>query len=173
MRRLTRALAAFAPTLPLVLLGIGATGGPASAAGCYGYTCHGYDMYHFGCTYDTSTSAAAIGANNTVLAYVYNRYSSGCHSNWSEAQLTSAGYAAGDTISAETSTTDSHIPPINEVIYAPTNQDNQGRTNEAGSVPYGGTSSIYTDMVDGTNLVTSDVLVWHGTTSVAIGETTQ
>lgn len=165
MRAIRKAFAAMTPVVMLSLLAVGVTESPAFASGCYGYSCHGYDMYHFGCTYDISPpAAAAVDARNVVLAYVYNRYSSGCKANWTEAQLTSAGLAAGDSIDAETFTTDSHGQ--GETVYAPTAVGNQGRLNEPASGTYRGSYSIYTDMVDGTYVVTSHVSVFHGTTYV-------
>ncbi|MFC4035271.1 hypothetical protein ACFO3J_27925 [Streptomyces polygonati] len=53
----------------------------SSAATCWGYTCHDYHPYHFGCTDNISTSAPAVALNGTILAYVYNRYSSGGNAN--------------------------------------------------------------------------------------------
>lgn len=158
MRRLTRVIAAVVPAIPLALFGLGVTAGPASAAGCYGYSCYGYDMYHFGCTYNSTTAAAAT-ANGVVLAYVYNRYSSGCKSNWAEAQLTPAGYAAGDSMDVAIRT---HESTYDSVMWAPETQGNQGLLDEPYSGEYYGTSSIYTDMVDGTNMAYATVVIYHG-----------
>lgn len=151
----------------LTLLGMGLATTPATAAGCYGYSCHGYDMNHFGCTYTSTTSAAAVDyRTGVIVAYVYNRYSAGCNSNWTEAQLTPAGYAAGDTLVGEIFTTDSQGK--GETMYYPGN-GNQGALNEPSTGTYYGTSSIYTDMVDGTNLTTSDALVYSGTLLISAG----
>ncbi|TKA06351.1 hypothetical protein [Actinacidiphila oryziradicis] len=159
MRPSYRALVAFTSSMALGLLGVGVTAAPASAAGCYGYTCHGYDMYHFGCTYTSTTSAAAVDKRTGVIVgYVYNRYSKGCNSNWAEAQLTPAGVAAGDTLIAQIVTTDSK--GNSEVMNAPAvGNGNQGALTEAAGQDYSGSASIYTDMVDGTNLTYSYALV--------------
>jgi hypothetical protein len=172
VRIIGKTFAALTPLSLLSLLAIGASAAPASAAsGCYGYSCHGYDLYHFGCTYSSTVSAAAADpVSGVILAYVYNRYSAGCNANWSEAQLTPAGYAAGDTISVLT-TTDSGSQT--EDMYAPASDDNRGLLVEQPSGVWKGSASIYTDMVDGTNLASSYVEVYHGNSPAAAAAATQ
>lgn len=158
MRPIRKALAALTPVM-LSLLGVGVPAAPASAAsGCYGYSCHGYDLYHFGCTY-TSTTAANAFSGNTKLATVYNRYSAGCNSNWAEAILTPAAISAGDKMAISIETEDSK--GTSEWMQYP-GPSNTGSLTESwySNQFYGGSASAYTDMVDGTNLTWASVSVY-------------
>jgi hypothetical protein len=160
MRPIRKALAALTPVFMLSLLGVGVSTAPASAAsGCYGYTCHGYDLYHFGCSY-TSTTAANAFSGNTKLATVYNRYSAGCNSNWAEAILTPAAISAGDKMAIEVST-DRDSEGTSEWMDYP-GPSNTGAPTESWYPNdfYSGSASVYTDMVDGTNLTYASVSVY-------------
>lgn len=148
--RMTLALACASASI----LGVVVSATPASAAGCYAYSCHGYDLYHFGCTYTSTTADSAVTYDGrTAVATVYNRYSGGCRSNWAEAALTPAALAAGDTMLVGIITHDFDSRGNSESMDYPSTSSNRGALQEYPAQPYyGGAASAYTDMVDGTNL---------------------
>ncbi len=80
---------------------------------------------------------------------LWNRYSSGCRSNWARAQLSSAAVGAGYKLQIAIATKDSR--GVNEYICYP-GPSNTGLTYVACTSSYTGSSIIYGDMVDGTNL---------------------
>lgn len=153
----SKPIATLGAALALSLLGVVGTAAPASAAGCYGYNCHGYDMNYKGCSASGSLEAAAVDARGVVLGYVWNRYSAGCRSNWTEAELSPAAIAAGDTMSTQMQTTDSR--GYSELMEDPTTQDNRGLLHEARSGTHGA-GHYYGDMVDGTNVTEADILIY-------------
>jgi hypothetical protein len=159
VKGIRKTLAAVTPVFMLSLLGVGVSAAPASAAGCYGYTCHGYDLYHFGCTYTSSTTADAV-SGGVRLATVYNRYSGGCKSNWAEAVLSPAAINAGDKMVIGIWTTDSK-GNYEEMDYP--GPSNTGALTELWNSSYGyygGSASAYGDMVDGTNVTYAFVNVY-------------
>ena len=146
-------------------LGIGsmvAMAPQASAAGCYGRSCAGWDPVARGCSVTSTTSSGGTWGT------LWNRYSSGCKANWARGQLSAAALAAGDTMWLEITTTDS--AGQDEYICWPNyGTDNQGLTFEScyGASPYGGSSIVYSDMVDGTNITHADMIILHGADFVA------
>lgn len=133
----------------------------ASAAGCSGYGCHGLDPVAQGCS-ASSTVQASANYNGTAVAIVQNRYASNCNSNWTRAELTTAGLNAHDSFIIDMFTTDSH--GLHEYMCYPvvSGQNGTGFLQETCS---GGTISgsgfWYGDMVDGTNTATADVYVYN------------
>lgn len=128
----------------------------AQAAGCSGYSCHGYDPVAEGCS-ATSTTTAYATAGGVTYATVWNRYSAGCNANWSRAQLTSAAINAGYSMLVFADTSDSH--GTYEDVCWPGPDNNIGALNESCGGPYGGSSIAYSDMVDGTNTTNAVVFV--------------
>lgn len=136
------------------IAGLSATGvTPANAATCYATSCAGHDPTTHGCSATSTTSYSGS------LATVWNRYSAGCDANWGRAQLTAAALAAGDTMYVEIYT----YEPGNyeESMCWPTDSNDQGIDYEfCNGNPYGGSSIVYTDMVDGTYETYADVSVF-------------
>jgi hypothetical protein len=134
----------------------------ALAAGCSGYSCHGRDPVAEGCS-ASSTVTAYASAGGVTYATLWNRYSGGCNANWSRAQLTSAAINAGYKMYVLASTSDSHgnfedmcwpgpDNNIGELVENCTNYPYSG---------YGGSSTAYSDMVDGTNTTFAYVFVYN------------
>lgn len=156
-----KVLSASLITLTLLLGTVGIELGsavPAQAASCYAYTCHGHDPVAAGCP--VSSTVVTYGA----LATVWNRYSYVCKANWVRAQLTPAAIAAGYQWLIEITTQDSR--GYSERMCEPAYDDNAGHLDELCAAPaspgYASYSSVwYSDMVDGTNLTTAQVIVYQ------------
>lgn len=153
-----RALAATAAAI-LLSLGLMVVNAPSAraASACYATSCAGYDPISYGCAVTSTTTH--VGA----LATVWNRYSYGCRANWARAQLTTAAVNAGYKMWVEVQA------PITaegeEYMCWPNypSQNNQGFSFEFCNPalgPYGGSSIVYTDMVDGTNTTYATVTVF-------------
>lgn len=56
---------------------------PASAAGCYGYSCHGHDPSLYGCTI-SSQKFGYYYSGRTLMATLTNEYSYNCNANWAQ-----------------------------------------------------------------------------------------
>jgi hypothetical protein len=148
----------------LLLLGGLAAGTQSASAstGCSGFSCHGHDPFVYNCGYYTPDSAGAY-SGNTELAVLKNWYGH-CNANWSEGYLTSAGLAAHDSIIITIDTTDSRGDY--EFMCYP-GPDNTGALVEnCSGATYGGSSTAWTDMVDGTNITQSFIYVYHGSTLI-------
>jgi hypothetical protein len=156
IRRPAALMGAAAALTMLVTVGI-STSSANATTGCHANGCGGYDPVVMGCSVTSTTSQ--VGA----LATVWNRYSFGCDSNWARAQLTAAAVAAGDTMWVSIDTFDS--TNNEESICWPNypSQNNTGDTDEFcndTTGPYGGSSVVYTDMVDGTDATNASVAVF-------------
>ena len=159
-RSLTRRLAIYASTVALMAgLAVVGAAGSASAATCFGYSCHGHDPEIYGCS-ATTTETVPVTANGVRIATLWNRYSSGCKANWARAQLTTAGINAHDTFWIDAYTTDSQGHKEFMCYPGPDNSGLLIETPDCNVPPYGGSEILYTDMVDGTNLATADIWVF-------------
>lgn len=143
-------------------VGITAIATPVSAAGCYGYSCHGFDPIARSCP--VSSTTVTYGAYATV----WNRYSNVCKANWAKAQLTPTAIGRGYQWLVYVWTVDSR--GLSEQACEPTPDGNLGYLNERCAGPinpawsgYG--SSWYTDMVDGTNVTTATVAIYQPATA--------
>jgi hypothetical protein len=133
---------------------------PASAAGCYSYSCVGHDPQVYGCSWDTWVRNYAHDSSGTTVATITNWYSYNCHTNWGAASLTAAALNAGHTMYVEVTTVDTH--GVREFMCYPgpsdTGQTWEGCTNYPYS-GYGGPYLAWTDMVEGTNVTQAAVIV--------------
>jgi hypothetical protein len=143
--RLTFARAAVAAVLASLALAL-VVQVPASAAGCFAYGCAGYDPIYKSCTVSSTTST------QDSLVTLWNRYSYVCRSNWARAQLTPAAVAAGYKLQISIGTNDSRS--VAEWVCYPA-PSNTGSTYVPCNGYYSGSSVIYGDMVDGTNLTSA------------------
>ncbi len=171
--RLGMAVAVLVATTATVL---GATAGPAAAAGCWGLGCHGYDVNYMGCAVSSVVGphAAKDPKDGVVVAYVENRYSYGCNANWARGWLTQAGIDRGYRIQVVVTTYDSQVPSVYEQMCVPNAANNTGTTEEDCSGTFGGSTAVlFTDMVDGHNKTYAYVHVWSGSTFVVQGEADQ
>lgn len=148
MRRSMIAIAA----LLFGLTGVVESAGPAAAASCSGYSCHGFDPNTKGCAVSAWKESGGSEAN------VMNRYSAGCNANWARGALTQQGYNDGDTMIIVVTTTDSR-GNLESMCYP--GLSNTGALHEyCYNYNYRGTGWAYTDMVDGTNTATATVYVY-------------
>jgi hypothetical protein len=157
-RRFLRALAL--ATAAMTAGGI-ITAAPARASSCYGYSCHGLDPVKASCPVSSTTTT--YGAYATV----WNRYSYACNANWVRAQLTPAAISAGYQWIIVITTIDSKGQ--SERMCYPWN-DNTGYLDEQCSdrmdVPINGyEQAAWSDMVDGTNVTSADVIIYKDHTS--------
>ena len=155
MRRAYLVIAAVA-----MIAGLGAVGlarAPlASAAPCWGVSCHGYDPATTGCNQYYSTQ----NTNPEALATVVNWYSTGCNANWAQAWLSPSALAAGDKMLVSIETLDSQNPQqIEYECYPGPSNTGQNEHCNANAL-YGGSEAAYTDMVDGTNMTGATVFVY-------------
>ena len=134
--------------------------GPAFAA-CSGYSCHGLDPTAQACGVTSTAGPVYAVTNGVTYATLWNRYSFGCNANWARAQLSAASVSAGYRLYAYVYTSDSR--GSFEYMCWPGIPNNACALSEscAGfpNAGYGGSSVVYTDMVDGTNVTYANVIV--------------
>lgn len=144
---------------------------PASAAGCYGLSCHGHDPYLYGCTI-SSQKFSYYYSGRTLMATVTNDYSYVCDANWAQAQLSSYAVSLGWNFLVEAEGYDTESPPFYETMCydGPGSLSNTGERFEAcpnqNNPPMqdSWTNPTWTDMVDGHLLTHAIMNVWdaHG-----------
>jgi hypothetical protein len=147
--------------LILMFLSLGTATVPTSSAsaagGCSDIGCAGHDPISYGCAVTSTTSQTGTWAT------VWNRYSYGCKANWARAQLTAAAVNAGYTMWVEIDAPNTAEGEEHMCWPNYPSQDNQGDPYEFCNPalgPYGGSSVVYTDMVDGTNITYALVTVF-------------
>jgi hypothetical protein len=134
----------------------------ASAVSCTGYACVGHDPLKYGCSISVTATTDAY-YNGVQVAWLWNRYSKACNANWSEAQLTTAGLNAGDSLTTDIWTMDTN--GNYEFMCFPGPSNTGTNPENCSSCSYGACSTtgngnfIYTDMVDGTKSTTAGVVV--------------
>lgn len=157
MRRCRRALVAGATILLLTFAGVVTTAGSASAATCYGTSCHGLDPSITQCDqyYSTPNTTSFDGATLT------NWYSTGCNANWALGYLSAADQNSGYSFQLYIYTTDS--TGAYEFMCYPSTDSNSGFYNEpCDDGYYNGSVNAYTDMVDGTNVTYAQLDLYDG-----------
>jgi hypothetical protein len=154
-RNVGRAVMLLAATATLAMMtaggGVAPLANAATAAACHAANCAGHDPTVYGCSATSTTTSSG------ALATVWNRYSAGCDANWGRAQLTTAALNAGDQMEITIDTVDSDHN--GETMCWPSPGNNEGFDTEFCNGYYAGSSIAYTDMVDGTNLTQTYVIV--------------
>jgi hypothetical protein len=163
MSGVRRTLSVLVAALVFSGVGVGEAAVPASAASCYGYSCHGHDPTAYGCSTSSIVGPVAFTLHSLPYAIVYNRYSTSCNANWASAQLTSYGIAAGFALQVDISTRDRLGK--NEFMCYP-GLSNTGNLSENCHGVYFGSLQAYSDMVDGTNLTYGEVCVFDNRLSL-------
>lgn len=110
---------------------------PTSNPPCNGTSCYNSDPYGLGCPGDYSNPVTISDGNHHVLATLWNVWSSYCHANWVEAQLSS--YSLQLNFSLGTKIYD---------LTAPSEQQCYP-DNCSTSIHYSGSYITWSNMIDG------------------------
>lgn len=144
----TRRLATVAAVSGLVLAGL-AAGAPPASAGCTGACLAGRDPVASNCAASSYVQDSIKDTAGHVWGTLWDKYSSGCGTNWSVAVLTQDAVNHGYSIFVDVSTVDRN--GAGEYMCYP-GPSNTGALNEhCSGQHYSGTAYTWTDMVDGTN----------------------
>jgi hypothetical protein len=168
-----RRLALLLLLVPFITVALPAS--PASASGCWSYSCVGHDPDVYGCSWDTYVNGYAVDSGYHTLANLTNWYSNSCHTNWVAASLTQYSLDRGYKMYLKIQTTDTngHI----EYMCYPGPSDTGALQEWCSNYPYSGYGGPYLswgDMVEGTNYTYGTVTVRDGSgNEVAIGTANQ
>ncbi len=141
---------------------VGVAAVPASAATCFGYSCHGRDPVAYNCSTVSLAGPAYMKSGSTVLATLWNRYSTPCRANWASAYLSPAAISAHykEYVSVDTTDSQGHF----EFVCWPGPNSTGALIEDCSNFStggYGGSGEAWSDMVDGTNTTLAAVCVYN------------
>jgi hypothetical protein len=131
--------------------GLVISSGPAAAASCFGYPCHGKDPINAGCA--ASDSKTVTGHYGKITNY----YSGGCKANWASGSVTLAG--VNYVMEVVITTTDSRGSSESMCFPGPSDT---GALHEYCYIDDFNYTYGYSDMVDGSNVTAASVYVYRG-----------
>jgi hypothetical protein len=162
MKFFTRIGTSLAMIVATLGVAVCSTSTPAAASTCSGSTCVGRDPVTYGCA-ATSTKTATAFIGSDAVATVWNRYSLGCNANWARGQLTALGVSRHYTIQVRVWVN----APYQSMCFPGPSNTGSSQENCYPLPGYGGSSMVYTDMVDGSYKTYAAVNVYDGNNLVA------